>query len=62
MSGRGLRALTAALNAAAVLHEEALIAETQFEMLRGRIFSIRDGIVSKMGEYRSEFRRRRGGR
>jgi hypothetical protein len=31
-------------------------------MLRGRIFSIRDGIVSRMGEYRSEFRRRCGGR
>jgi len=59
---RGLRALTASLNAAVVLHEEAMLGESQFEMLRGRIFSIRDGIVSKMGEYRSEFRRRRGER
>ena len=59
---RGLRALNTALNAAVTLHEETLIEEPQFEMLRGRIFSIRDGIVSKMGEYRSEFRRRRGGR
>ena len=59
---RGLKALTAALNAAATLHEDAMLGEPQFEMLRGRIFSIRDGIVSKMGEYRSEFRRRRGGR
>lgn len=59
---RGLKALTAALNAAAALSEDAMLAEPQFEMLRGRIFSIRDGIVSKMGEYRSEFRRRRGGR
>ena len=58
---RGLRALTTALNAAATLHEEGMLREPQFEMLRGRIFSIRDGIVSKMGEYRSEFRRRRGG-
>ena len=58
---RGLRALTTALNAAATLHEDGMLGEPQFEMLRGRIFSIRDGIVSKMGEYRSEFRRRRGG-
>ena len=59
---RGLKALTAALNAAATLHEDATLGEPQFEMLRGRIFSIRDGIVSTMGNYRSEFRRRRGGR
>ena len=51
-----------ALNAAATLNEDAMLGEPQFEMLRGRIFSIRDGIVSKMGEYRSEFRRRCGGR
>ncbi len=59
---RALRALTTALNAAAKLHEEALVEMPQFEMLRSRIFSIRDGIVSTMGDYRSEFRRRRGGR
>lgn len=59
---RGLRALTAALNAAAALYEETQIGEAHFEMLRGRIFSIRDGIVSTMGAYRSEFRRRCGGR
>ena len=59
---RALRALTEALNSAAKLHEEALVEMPQFEMLRSRIFSIRDGIVSTMGDYRSEFRRRRGGR
>jgi hypothetical protein len=59
---RGLRALTSALNAAAALSEGELLGGPQFEMLRGRIFSIRDGIVSRMGEYRSEFRRRCGGR
>ena len=59
---RGLRALTSALNAAAALSEGELLGDPQFEMLRGRIFSIRDGIVSRMGEYRSEFRRRCGGR
>ena len=59
---RGLSALTAGLNAAAVLHDGKLIDGAKFEMLRSRIFSIRDGIVSAMGEFRSEFRRRRDGR
>ncbi len=59
---RALHALTAALNAAAKIHEEGLVEMAHLEMLRSRIFSIRDGIVSTMGDYRSEFRRRRGGR
>ena len=59
---RGLRALTTALDSAVKLHAEALLPEQQFEMLRARIFSIRDGIVSTMGDYRMEFRRRCGGR
>lgn len=59
---RGLRALTTALDSAVKLHGEALVPEQQFEMLRARIFSIRDGIVSTMGDYRMEFRRRCGGR
>jgi hypothetical protein len=59
---RALRALTSALDAAVKLHEDGQIEVAQFEMLRSRIFSIRDGIVSTMGDYRSEFRRRRGGR
>lgn len=59
---RALHALTAALNAAVKIHEEGLVEMAPFEMLRARIFAIRDGIVSTMGEYRSEFRRRRGGR
>ena len=59
---RGLRALTTALDSAVKLHGEALVPEQQFEMLRSRIFSIRDGIVSTMGDYRMEFRRRCGGR
>ena len=59
---RGLRALTAALDAALQLQECAMIDPTQFELLRSRIFSIRDGIVTAMGDYRSEFRRRHGRR
>ena len=59
---RALRALTVALDAAVKLHEETLIDVPRFELLRSRIFPIRDCIVSTMGEYRSEFRRRHGGR
>ena len=59
---RALRALTSALDSAVQMEKEALIDEGRFESLRSRIFSIRDGIVSTMGEYRSEFRRRHGGR
>ena len=59
---RALRALTSALDSAVRMEKEALIDEGRFELLRSRIFSIRDGIVSTMGEYRSEFRRRHGGR
>ena len=58
---RALRALTVALDAAVQIKTAALIDAVRFELLRARIFSIRDGIVSKMGEYRSEFRRRHGG-
>ena len=59
---RALRELTSSLDSAVKLHEEALIDVAQFELLRSRIFSIRDGTVSTMGEYRSEFRRRHDGR
>ena len=59
---RALRALTGALDSAAHIKKDALIAPVLFERLRARIFSIRDGIVSTMGDYRSEFRRRHGSR
>jgi hypothetical protein len=58
---RALSALNAALNSAVKLHSETIIGVSQFELLRSRIFLIRDGIVTTMGEYRSEFRRRHGG-
>ncbi len=59
---RGLRALTSALDSAVAMKKEGLIKTARFEVLRSRIFSIRDGIVTTMGEYRSEFRRRHGRR
>jgi hypothetical protein len=57
---RALRALTGALDAAVQMEQGALIDSGRFELLKSRIFSIRDGIVSAMGEYRAEFRRRHG--
>ncbi len=59
---RGLRALTKALDAAVRMNADAIVGGEHFELLRARIFSIRDGIVSAMGDYRSEFRRRHGSR
>ena len=58
---RALRALTVALDSAVQIRKDALIDARRFELLRARIFSIRDGIVTAMGEFRSEFRRRHGG-
>jgi hypothetical protein len=59
---RALCALTGALDAVVQMGQLALIDAGRFELLRSRIFSIRDGIVSAMGEYRAEFRRRYGQR
>ena len=59
---RALRALTVALDAVAQLLEGKFIEGGQFELLNSRLFSIRDGIVTAMGDYRAEFRRRYGGR
>lgn len=57
---RALRALTVSLGAVAQLMEGSFIAAPCAELLNSRIFSIRDGIVSAMGEFRAEFRRRYG--
>ena len=59
---RALRALTTALDAVAQLAGCGHIDAGGAELLRSRVFSIRDGIVSTMGEYRAEFRRRYSGR
>ena len=59
---RALRALTGALDAAVLLNDGGFIDAARFELLRSRLFSIRDGTVSAMGDYRAEFRRRHGSR
>lgn len=57
---RALKAITVALEAAAQCEDAQLLAPESAALLRARIFSIRDGIVSLMGEYRGEWRRRHG--
>jgi hypothetical protein len=57
---RALKAITTALEAAAVCRQERLLDDLQIEEVRRRIFQIRDGIVTLMGDYRTEWRRRYG--
>ena len=57
---RALRALTVALGAVAQLAEGGHVDSQCAELLNSRIFAIRDGIVSAMGNFRAEFRRRFG--
>jgi hypothetical protein len=57
---RALKAITISLDAAAQLLLEKLITATQHSVLQQRLFQVRDGIISLMGEYRSEWRRRFG--
>lgn len=57
---RALCALTAALDAVAQLRRSNLMDAGRVELLQARLFSIRDGTVTAMGDYRAEFRRRHG--
>ena len=58
---RALKAITSAMNAAAQLRKAAgLISRPEYVVLQQRLFQVRDGIVSLMGEYRAEWRRRFG--
>ena len=57
---RALKAVTNALDAAAVCRQEQLLDHEQAQDLRMRVFHVRDGIVSLMGYYRSEWRKRHG--
>jgi len=57
---RALKAITISMNAAAQLLSEKLITGTQHSVLRQRLFQVRDGIITLMGEYRAEWRRRFG--
>src|SRR6201997_1576166 len=57
---RALKAITISMNAAAQLLSEKLITGTQHSILQQRLFQVRGGIITLMGEYRAEWRRRFG--
>src|SRR5213083_3786652 len=58
---RALKAITISMNAAAQLRKLSdLISPGQHAVLQQRLFRVRDGIITLMGEYRSEWRRRFG--
>ena len=57
---RALKAITTSMDAAGLLLSERLITAQQHSVLQQRIFQVRDGIITLMGEYRGEWRRRFG--
>ena len=57
---RALKAITISMDAAAQLLSEKLICRAEHSVLQQRLFKVRDGIITLMGEYRSEWRRRFG--
>ena len=57
---RALKAVTNALEAVSQCETESLLNSLQARDVRDRIFQVRDGIVSLMGHYRNEWRRRYG--
>ena len=57
---RALKAITISMNSAAQLLSGKLITAAQHSVLRQRLFEVRDGIITLMGEYRDEWRRRFG--
>ena len=59
---RALKAITVSLEAATQLRSDKLITPHQYAVLQQRLFQVRDGIITLMGEYRCEWRRRFGDR
>jgi hypothetical protein len=58
---RALKAITISMDAAAQLRKAAgLVTRPQYAVLQQRLFQVRDGIITLMGEYRGEWRRRFG--
>ena len=57
---RALKAITASMDAANQLLGDKLITAEQHGVLQQRLFQVRDGIITLMGEYRGEWRRRFG--
>jgi len=59
---RALKAITIAMEGAAQLLGDKLITPAQYSVVQQRLFQVRDGIITLMGEYRGEWRRRFGNR
>ena len=59
---RALKAISNAMEAGLHLKQEIKLDRERAATLDHRLFQIRDGIIALMGEYRSEWRRRFGGR
>jgi hypothetical protein len=57
---RALKAITMSMEAASQLLSEQLVTAEQHGVLLQRLFQVRDGIITLMGEYRGEWRRRFG--
>ena len=57
---RALKAITVSMEAAGQLTAERLISPRQHGVLMQRLFQVRDGIITLMGEYRGEWLRRFG--
>lgn len=58
---RALKAITISMDAAAQLRQPSkLITAAQHSVLQQRLFQVRDGVITLMGEYRKEWRRRFG--
>jgi len=55
---RALKAITNAMEAAVQLRSEITLSRDRFASLNNRLFEIRDGVITLMGEYRTEWRRR----
>jgi hypothetical protein len=57
---RALKAITVSMEAGAQLLAEELITPAQHTVLQQRLFEVRDGIITLMGQYRGEWLRRFG--
>jgi hypothetical protein len=58
---RALKAITTSMEAGGQLLAEKLITAQQHSVLQQRLFEVRDGIITLMGQYRGEWLRRFGG-
>src|SRR5204863_8304923 len=55
-----LKAITTSMQAGSQLLTEKLITPQQHSVLQQRLFEVRDGIITLMGQYRGEWLRRFG--